>query len=44
MEGSSITKGREKPRKTIGNTVKRDLDFNIWTWVMTKYYDAVESM
>ena len=28
MEGSPITRGRGRPRKTIGETIERDLDIN----------------
>ena len=28
MEDSSIARGRRRPKKTIGETIKRDLDFN----------------
>ena len=28
MEGSLVTKGRGRPRKTVGETVKRDLNIN----------------
>ena len=29
MEGNPIDRGRGRLRKTIGKTIKRDLDFNV---------------
>ena len=31
MEGSSIARGRGRPRKVIGETIKKDLDFSALT-------------
>ena len=28
MKGSSIARGRERPRKIVGETIKRDFDVN----------------
>ena len=39
MEGSNVTRGRGKPRKTIGETVKRDLHVDSLT--INTIYDRV---
>ena len=41
MEGSHITIGGWRPRETIGETIKKNLEINEFDRNMIEYYDVV---